>query len=219
LRRRRRRASARLKSDCTRAYARGDEVLAGDDRDHAGSARGGDVDRRDARMQVRRAQELQHRLTRKRDVVREQTAPGQQRVVLDPLDRLAAAEARCSENDSLVRASRSRSISSMSSSTSAMARASISKCARGAPPCARGSAADATPFARPRAFRRQRPFFDPRAHVLLARVARMAQLDERQAVFDLDDLQGHGGVLLIRHAARSAKMPSTTRGTLPARRR
>ena len=73
--------------------AGGFEVGAGQHRQHAGDGLGlRRVDRHDARMRMRRAQEDHMGLAGQRDVVGEGTGAAQQRPVLDPPHCLAAAE-------------------------------------------------------------------------------------------------------------------------------
>ncbi len=72
----------------------GHQFRAGDDGQHAGQrARRGCVERLDARVRMRRAQENQVRLSGQREVLGELAAAGQQAVVFDAADGLAAAEA------------------------------------------------------------------------------------------------------------------------------
>jgi hypothetical protein len=72
------------------ADAVGDEIRAGEHRDHAGRlARGGGVDPDDARVRILRARERAVRLVRQGHVVGELPPPGHEVPVLEATDRLA----------------------------------------------------------------------------------------------------------------------------------
>ena len=74
-------------------HARRHQLRAGVDREHAGHrARCIGIDRNDPRVRIRRALERDVALAVDGDVVDEQALAGEQRRVLDPLDRAAAAE-------------------------------------------------------------------------------------------------------------------------------
>jgi hypothetical protein len=76
-----------------RLYAVGDEIGAGHHGEHAGHRRGrGGVDRDDARMRDRGAQEAEMNLPGHRGVVGVMALAGQQAGILDPLDFASAAE-------------------------------------------------------------------------------------------------------------------------------
>jgi hypothetical protein len=78
-----------------RLNARFGQFAAGDHAQHAGhGGSGGGVDRHDARMRIGRPEKDEMRLARKRDVVRIAACTGQQALVLEAANRLAAAETR-----------------------------------------------------------------------------------------------------------------------------
>ena len=78
-----------------RFHAGRDEVISGEDRDHAGQRRGGGgVDGDDPRVRMGRAEKGDVRFARGVDVVGEAALAGQKRFVLHAAYRLAAAKAR-----------------------------------------------------------------------------------------------------------------------------